>query len=51
MNKTKVRISGECQKLMQKDAKGGNVMSVAEVLVVIQYSTGCQNGYTRSVVI
>jgi len=49
MNKTKVMISGEWQKVTQK---AGHVMSVVEVLVVIQYSIlVISRGYTRSIVV
>ena len=51
MNKTKVTISGERQKQVQK-AEDGHVVCVAEVLVVIQYSVlDVRSGYTRSVVV
>jgi len=49
MNKTKVMISGERQKPMQKAAM---VVYAAEVLVVTQYSVlVVTSGYTRSVVV
>ena len=51
MNKTKVMISGERQKPVQKAARC-HVVYVAEVLVVIQYNVlVVTSGYTRSVVV
>jgi len=51
MNKTKVMISGERQKPVQKAARC-RVVYVAEVLVVIQYNVlVVTTGYTRSVVV
>ena len=51
MNKTKVMISGERQKQVQKAVRC-HVVSVVEVLVVIQYSVlAIRRGYTRSVVV
>jgi len=51
MNKTKVMISGEHQKLMQKAARW-HVVSVVEALVLIQYSVlVVRSGYTRNVVV
>ena len=38
MNKTKVTISGERQKVMQKAAKNDHVVSAVEVLAIIEYS-------------
>jgi len=47
MNKTKVMISGEHQKPVQKA-----VVYVAEVLVVFQYNVRvARSGYTRSLVV
>jgi len=37
MNKTKVMISGEQQKVMQKAVRNAHVVSVVDVLVIIQY--------------
>ena len=52
MNKTKVMISGERQKPVQKAARWPHVVYVAEVLVVIQYNVlVVTSGYTRSVVL
>jgi len=49
MNKTKVMISAECHKLIQKAARWP-YLSVVEVLVVIQYSVlVVRHGYPRSV--
>ena len=51
MNKTKVMISGERQKPVQKAARWPRGY-VAEVLVVIQYNVlVVTSGYTRSVVV
>ena len=51
MNKTKIMISGEHQKPVQK-VQDGRVVYVAEVLVVIQYNVlVVTSGYTRSVVV
>ena len=56
MNKTKVMISAERQKPVQKAARwplqDGRVVYVAEVLIVIQYNVlVVTSGYTRSVVV
>jgi len=54
MNKTKVMVSGERQKPVQKAARwlSGCVVYVAEVLVVIQCNVlVVASGYTRSVVV
>ena len=51
INKTKVIISGECQKPVQ-NLQDGCVVYVAEMFVVIQYSVlVVRSGYTRSVVV
>jgi len=51
MNKTKVMISGERQKPVQR-LQNGHVVYVAEVLVVIQYNVlVVRSGYTRTVVV
>ena len=51
MNKTKVMISGEWQKVTEK-ALDGRVVSVVKVLVVIQYSAlVVRSGYTGNVVV
>ena len=51
LNKTKVMISGERQKQVQKAVRWPCVF-VVEVLVVIQYSVlAVRSGYTRSVVV
>jgi len=47
-NKTKVMISGEWQKIMQD----GHVVSVIEVLVIIQHHViVVSSGYRRNVVV
>jgi len=52
MNKTKVMISGERQKPLQKATRWPCVVYVAEMLVVIQYNVlVVTSGYTRSVVV
>jgi len=49
MNKTKVMISGKCQKLMEKAVRC-HVVYVVEVLVAIQYNVlVVRSWYTRSV--
>jgi len=51
MNKTKVMISGEWQKIMQK-AGDGQKVSVVEVLVIIQYSVlVVRSGFTGNAVV
>jgi len=51
MNKTKVMISVEQQKVMQKVIRC-HVVSVVEVLVITQYSVPVvRNGYTRNVAV
>jgi len=51
MNKNKVMISGERHKVTQKAVRG-HVLSVVEVLVIIQYSVlVVRNGYTGNVVV
>jgi len=51
MNKTKVMISGERQKVRQK-AEDGHVGSAVKVLVAIHYSVlVARNGYIRNVVV
>jgi len=51
MNKTKIMISGEWQKVMQKIVRWP-VVSVVEVLVMIQFCVlVVRSGYTRNVVV
>jgi len=51
MNKTKVMISAERQKVRQK-AEDGHVGSAVKVLVAIHYSViVARNGYIRNVVV
>ena len=51
MNKTKVTISGECQKVRQKAVRWP-CGSAVKVLVAIQYSVVvARNGYIRNVVV
>ena len=51
MNKTKVMISGERQKVTQKAVRY-RVVSVVEVLEIIQYSAlVVRSGYTGNVVV
>jgi len=51
MNKSKVMISGERQKPVQKVARWPCGVCVAEVLVVIHNVLVVTSGYTRSVVV
>jgi len=52
MNKTKVMISGEWQKVKAVRWPIGHVVSVVMVLVIIQYSVlVVRSGYTGNVVV
>jgi len=51
MNKTKVMISGEWQKVLRR-LQDDHVVSVVEALVIIQYSVlVVRSGYTGNVVV
>ena len=52
MNKTKVMISGEWQKVMPKAARWRCIVFAVQVLVIIRYSIlVVKSGYTRNVVV